>query len=259
MNIGDLRRFVAARVQAIIIRTADRSMGCGSSVPSASAQHGVESPLSRTDGKMEMDMAVVACIDILETLLLRSLRPLARADKPIVPHSERIGSGGRGVSLAFLHGIRAFYRKFGALDKVMGDVCKQDGFEASICSLTSFTGLSLVETVHLVLSEGKNSSQEHQFIGTATTFFSYSWSGTTLVDMLASIERKVEELEDLDGRTRFVWIDMFAASQNLLAGHHLPAEEVERIALKRDDANEYLSRKEDTDHIFHDALHAVDE
>ena len=49
----------------------------------------------------------------------------------------------------------------------------------------------------------------------------------------------------------FVWIDMFCASQNLLGGVY------------RDDANHpkgspgYKARKEDTDHIFDDALDAV--
>jgi len=90
-------------------------------------------------------------------------------------------------------------------------------------------------------------------VGRATSFFSYSWTGTRLGDMLDAVERALEELERADGRTRFVWIDMFCASQNLLAG------------VFRDDARfpkgtpEYEARKEDTDHIFDDALRAVDE
>ena len=55
-------------------------------------------------------------------------------------------------------------------------------------------------------------------LSAATTFFSYSWTGTKLGDMLGAIEPKLEELEAADGVRRYVWVDMFAASQNLLAG-----------------------------------------
>ena len=57
-----------------------------------------------------------------------------------------------------------------------------------------------------------------------------------------------------DGRRRYVWVDMFCASQNLLAGvYRDPA------VTKQADPAGYAARKEDTDRIFDDALDAVDE
>ena len=91
-------------------------------------------------------------------------------------------------------------------------------------------------------------------VGKATTFFSYSWTGTRLGDMLEAIERTLAQLEAADGRTRYVWVDMFCASQNLLAGVYR-----DRAVRKQADPAGYAARKEDTDHIFDDALKAVDE
>ena len=88
-------------------------------------------------------------------------------------------------------------------------------------------------------------------IGHATTFFSYSWTGTRLDDMLYAVEKKMEELEK-DGKRRFAWIDMFCASQNLLGNIFYDAK------LKKG-TNEYAARKEDTNHIFDDAIDAVNE
>ena len=92
-------------------------------------------------------------------------------------------------------------------------------------------------------------------VGDATAFFSYSWTGTKLGDMLDAVERGIQRLEaEAGGEGRvLVWIDMFCASQNLLGGVY------------RDDANHpkgspgYKARKEDTDNIFGDALKAVNE
>ena len=134
--------------------------------------------------------------------------------------------------------------------KVMGDVCKEANFAASVCSLTRSTGLSLAETIVLAAREGEDASG---LVGHATTFFSYSWTGTKLGDMLTAIQNKVSELEAADGRRRFVWVDMFAASQTLLAGEF------------RDEASHpkgspgYKERKEDTDTIFDHALDAIEE
>ena len=68
------------------------------------------------------------------------------------------------------------------------------------------------------------------------------------------MEQKLLELEAEDGVTRYVWIDMYAASQNLLAG----VFKDEAITKETDPAG-YKARKEDTDNIFGDALKAVKE
>jgi tetratricopeptide (TPR) repeat protein len=189
-------------------------------------------------------------VSILEELLASAHRPVPR---PVLAHSQRVPSGERGVSLMCLQAIRAFYEQRDGLGKMMADICKEEGFSANVCALTASTGLSLAESV------SRHESDTSTLVGPATTFFSYSWTGTALGDMLASIERKVRALEATDGKTRYVWVDMFAASQNLLAGRFLPKDEAACSALKREHFAEYAACKEDTDHIFDGALAAVDE
>ena len=50
-------------------------------------------------------------------------------------------------ALALHYALRTFFRAHGGLDKVMGDVCKEEGYAASVCALTRSTGLSLAESV----------------------------------------------------------------------------------------------------------------
>ena len=186
-------------------------MGCAASTSDAKA---VPSSLGSpsTVGAQSHDDRREHALLLLATLLAsRAAPPL-----PILTHDQRRPSGRRGLSLRLLRAIREFYREHGGLDKVMGDVCKEAGFAASVCALTRSTGLSLAESVeHAAESSGASSAA---LVGHATTFFSYSWTGTRLGDMLDAVEGQLERLEAADGRPRFVWIDMFCASQNLLAG-----------------------------------------
>ena len=198
----------------------------------------------------QLQERLLSLLDLL--LVAAASKPV---ELPVLEHKSRLPSGKRGLSLDALRAIRTFYDQRGALGKVMGDVCKEPGFEASACALTLSTGLSLAES--LVRVANKDGVDVTKLVGSATTFFSYSWTGTKLGDMLAAIERKVEELERADGVRRFVWVDMFAASQNLLAGRYLPATEAARAELKQNDLAAYRARKEDTDTIFDDAIDAV--
>jgi len=176
--------------------------------------------------------------------------PKGTLDVPVRPHARRLPSGRRGISLKMLRAIRRFFRARGALGMLMGDLIKEEGFEWSVCALTRSTGLSLIET--LVLTAEARGEVVDALIGLATTFFSYSWEGTKLGDMLDAIERRLAELEAADGVTRYVWIDIFAASQTLLSGEfdagRYPRGSEERTA-----------RKEDTDHVFADAMAAIGE
>ena len=141
-----------------------------------------------------------------QELALRLLEALAankeRAALPVRRHSERLGSGRRGLSRSAFRSLRAFFDRFGALDKSMADVCKEPGFAASVCELTKSTGLSLAES--LVLAAGEGDGIE-DVVNRATSFFSYSWTGTKLRDMLDAIERALAALEK-DGKPRFVWV-----------------------------------------------------
>ena len=172
---------------------------------------------------------------VLALALLAELRASTeKPDLPIQTHAQRIKSGERGLSLEMLRALRTFYRGVNALDKTMGDVCKQEGFDTNVCALTRCTGLSLAESL-VYKANGRDGIDA--LIGHATTFFSYSWTGTRLDDMLYAVEKKMEELEKEDGKRRFAWIDMFCASQNLLDNIFYDAK------LKKG-TNEYAARKE---------------
>ena len=58
-------------------------------------------------------------------------------------------------------------------------------------------------------------------MGPAGAFFSYSWTGTTLGDMLQAVASALHRLKAEGETMPFVWIDMFCASQTLLAGAFL--------------------------------------
>ena len=107
------------------------------------------------------------------SLLASLLEAKERPALPILPHDKRIGSGERGLSLAGMRAIREFYGRHGALGKVMGDVCKEEGFEASVVAITRSTGLSLSESL---VHAAKGDERAGQLVGHATTFFSYSWT-----------------------------------------------------------------------------------
>ena len=177
--------------------------------------------------------------------------PKGTLDVPVRPHARRLPSGQRGITRAMLRAIRRFFRaRGGALGMLMGDLIKEEGFEWSVCALTRSTGLSLIES--LALTAEARGEVVGALIGLATTFFSYSWEGTKLGDMLDAIERRLAELEAADGVTRYVWIDIFAASQTLLSGE-FDAERYPR------GSEEHTARKEDTDHVFADAMAAITE
>ena len=200
------------------------------------------------------DPAVQEVLLALETLRTE-VRTSSPAALPIKPHDLRLPSGDRGVSLAFLAAIGLFYERHGGVSLAMGDICKGEGEHVTVCALTLSTGLSLAESVaHVAERDGLLLARGA--VSRARGFFSYSWTGTALVDMLAAIEDVVRPLEALSvgGGERHVWVDMFCASQNLLAGVYRSPS-----VTKESDPAGYLARKEDTDRIFDDALEAVSE
>lgn len=218
-----------------------------------------------------------------EQRVLRRLDALrknrARPDKPVRAHGQRLSSGQRGLSLLALRGIARFYHAHGLLEEPMTVLCKggsgkddtidaRDHGGVCVCEVTRSTGLSLAESLALAMeaedAEGVEIAElsslpthtPSELIGQATTFFSYAWTSTTLVDLLTAIGDIDETLrateEGAAGVPRFLWIDMFCASQNLLA------DAFDRGRFEKGSAD-YLARKEQTDRIFDDALGAVDE
>ena len=118
----------------------------------------------------------------------------------------------------------------------------------------SKTGLSLAESV--VLVGDRDGLRTDDLVGPADTFFSYSWTGTALGDVLAAVRRALARLAAGDGAAggarRLVWVDMFCASQNLLAGAYR-----DPAITKESDPAGYAARKEDTDRLFEDAFEPV--
>ena len=140
-------------------------------------------------------------VRLLESLAAKK----ERVEQPVLPNSERRRSGQRGMTRALLLGVKAFFEKRGALDKTMQDIVNEHGFPFSACELTKSTGLSLTET--LVWEAGEGAGIE-ELVGEATCFFSYSWTGTKLRDLLAAIERVLAKLKAADSKRRYVWVDM---------------------------------------------------
>ena len=204
----------------------------------------------RSDQATSIGSTVDSLADALFDAIAAARVPKGTLDVPVRPHARRLPSGRRGITRAMLRAIRRFYRARGALGMLMGDLIKEEGFEWSVCALTRSTGLSLIES--LALTAEARGEVVDALIGLATTFFSYSWEGTKLGDMLDAIERRLAELEAADGVTRYVWIDIFAASQTLLSG------EFDAGRYPRG-SEEHKARKEDTDHVFADAMAAIGE
>ena len=149
---------------------------------------------------------------LLERLLANAENEVAL---PVKSHSERLRSGARGFSVTFLRAFLRFLRRRGAHELQMAELCKQPGLAVSVCRLTASTGLSLIEScVLLAEAEGVDTSA---LFGVATSFFSYSWTGTQVDDMAAAAERGVAQLEEASTGPRCLWLDMLCASQNLLA------------------------------------------
>ena len=146
----------------------------------------------------------------------------------------------------------------------MENICKGVDLPANVCKLTASTGLSLAESIsHLACSDAAppgSADALPSLIGRATSFFSYSWTGTRLTDMLEAIDHIILSLEGEHGMPpRYVFVDMFCLSQNLLCGAYLPPTPEERARLKASSPADFKARKEDTDHCFEDAIAAVGE
>ena len=151
-----------------------------------------------------LQAATARTVRLLESLAVKE----KRVEQPVLTNSERQRSGQRGMTRALLFGVKAFYAQRGALDKTMQDIVNEPGFPFSACELTKSTGLSLTETlVREAYREAGEGEGIEELVGEATCFFSYSWTGTKLRDLLAAIERVLAKLEAADGKCRYVWVD----------------------------------------------------
>ena len=134
----------------------------------------LSSPLAATAEPSLVAFAVLA--DLLQGSLLASDKASDLPPLPIRPHADRLPSGDRGVSLAFLRGVRTFYSRAAGLHVAVGDVCKGFGSPISVCALTRLSGLSLAEDA--VIAAAELGHPTDTLVGRATSYFSYSWTGT---------------------------------------------------------------------------------
>ena len=177
--------------------------------------------------------------------LLESLYCAKAVNEPVQKHEERVESGRRGVSLPFIKVFIDFIEeKGGDLEAEMEQVCRSG--KTSVCNLTACTGLSLVESCIYIM---RNNPKEYKgLFGRATTFFSYSWTGTSLIDVFESLKQVTVAELPLGHTHSYFWIDMFCASQNLLAGK-----------FKHLNDSKGKPWKEDTDNIFKGAIETTKE
>ena len=207
-----------------------------------------DAPVGDTGGDFALALYV------LERLLITSQQTPTIA-VPVVPHALRVSSGERGFSIAFFDALHALYSRHGALELSIVDICRV-ATHVNVCALTSATGLSLVESC-LLLAEAEALDVSGLF-GTASTFFSYSWEGSSFADVYSAARRALasdhgrRDAGDRSGQ-RFMWLDLLCASQNLLAGRYEGAEQYPTGSPQSD------ARKEDTDRLFDDALRAATE
>jgi tetratricopeptide (TPR) repeat protein len=180
--------------------------------------------------------------------MLEELYAAKAVDAPIQNHEERVESGRRGVSLLFLKAFMDFTEeKGGDFNAEMEQICRRDfSGKTSVCALTDCSGLSLVESCMYLMR--KNPKEYKGLFGTATTFFSYSWTGTSLIDVFESLKQVTVAELPLGHTHSFFWIDMFCASQNLLAGKYKHLKD-----------NRGKPWKEDTDNIFKGAIETTKE
>ena len=163
-------------------------MGSGASSTAAGIPETAEAARAAGHSQASIDTFSTAYATAKD-LLLRLKSESHPIDLPIKPHSERLGSGKRGLSLAFLLAFEDFVRENGGDPRAdMSQICKGESNPVSVCFLTASTGLSLAESLAHLLGGVKESPG---LIGEATTFFSYSWTGTSLSNVVASIGHAV--------------------------------------------------------------------
>ena len=155
--------------------------------------------------------------EAMATLLMQKLdQKVAKADRLASPQQKtpnvELASRDRGLTLPLLRAIRKFYAQHDALKLTVHDIW-QSAEIPSIRSLIASSQVSLVES--LVSVAGDNDMPTGALIGSATTIFSYAWTGTHLGDLLDAIERQLEAFEEQpEATTRYVWVDLFCGGHD---------------------------------------------
>jgi len=160
--------------------------------------------------------------DRIQTLLLHILRDAEDSNNivsiPILEHRWRRRGSYRGLSLPVLESLLELYEVRGESNRMLLETCRDLQSPSSICSLTRTTGLSFAETV--VLTADREGISCEGLVGKADGYFVYGWLGTSIGDLLRASIRTLRRQEQLHGRGRKLFIDLFGASQNLICGRY---------------------------------------
>ena len=190
--------------------------------------------------------------------LLNKLHGVSRSgvalpDVPVLPHDRRKPSAERGLSRAALRALRTWAVAHECGQRSLGDLCFGEG-SGSLCAITRHTGLSLVETLALLadelgprlhpqgplarrglaMSAGSGVAVpsaavlgDAGIVGYVTTLVSCEDdpARTTLLALLDALEQlcssldRAAEANGAEEMVRYLWIEPFALSPNLVAGH----------------------------------------
>ncbi len=137
---------------------------------------------------------------------------------PVLEHRWRRRGCHRGLGLPLLECLLEMYARRGELGRSVVDTCRDLESASSVCSLTRTTGLSLAETA--VLCADRAGLAHDGLVGPANAYFVYAWLGTSIGDLLRASIRALRRQEAMHGVGRKLFIDLFCASQNLIAGRY---------------------------------------
>ena len=211
-------------------------MGCASSQPADDKDKIIVTLAAPVGGA-----ALTAEATALE--LLRRLKHNPQIGVPSVPaaiaHGDRLKCGLRGVSLGFLRAIRTFLRE--SLDMMFQDVSIA-AVASLVQELTASTGLSLAESLSKVARSNAGQAatlDTSMLVGPASVYLVHPWGGgCTFAALMTAVETQLQEMDEaqLDAsEKRFIWIDLFAVSQGLLAGAY-PGRQEQELGLILDEA-----------------------
>ena len=201
-------------------------------------------PASSTASTSSSPPSALSRARFLVDALIADAHTNPKATQPILTHDERVRGSERGIGLPLLEVIHACYDRMGMLDVRLSEASRGE-ISGSACRLTQHTGLSIAESWQLI-AQREGVSQDG-LLGTANLYMCYAWDSTTLGGMLHSAMDALRLQEKVHGPGRLAFIDLFAASQNLISGMY-----------GRNNAERGSAVSEDYDKTFETAFDVVD-
>ena len=180
---------------------------------------------------------------LIDGLILRATTQPA-CKQPVRTHAERVVGSQRGIGLATLETMLEIFTREMMLSVPTSEASRGE-HRITACNMTLHTGLSVAESLLLIAEETGVSCDG--IVGTANAYMCYSWDSTNLGDLLKSAISVLRAQEQQHGGARYLFLDLFAASQNLISGRY------GRLGGERDQAT-----SEDYDLTFEQAFMKMD-